>query len=424
MNRLTDLQREDLSSDLLAISFAYPPSSAPRAVQVERLLKRLNFQTLLVCANPDAVKDRSESTGSEDRDNVNIQCLRIPFEPSASHKTLARLSARFSLPIVHKTPDSYNSWRTPVLQALNNIKGDQFKYLVTFGAPMSDHLIGLALKKQLGLPWIAHFSDPWVENPFTSADRLTARVNAFLERKVLQEADRLIFTSNETIDLVFHKYPASWRTKTRVVPHAFDPNLFPEIKIPSSERITIRYLGDFYGPRTPAPLLKALDQMLKSDPEFLRGVKFEFIGNLSASGLNKNEMDSFSRDLIEVRSPVSYLESLALMVEADGLLVIDAPSKRSVFLPSKLIEYIGAQRPIFGMTPPGTAATLIGELGGWVADPGDPQEVYECLQSFITSLRRQRVEEWQGWGHPELRRKFEVTNVAQEFSQIIEEISA
>jgi hypothetical protein len=43
---------------------------------------------------------------------------------------------------------------------------------------------------------------------------------------------------------------------------------------------------------------------------------------------------------------VGYQESLKLMSEADALLVIDAPADQSVFLPSKLIDYIGAGRPI------------------------------------------------------------------------------
>jgi hypothetical protein len=66
---------------------------------------------------------------------------------------------------------------------------------------------------------------------------------------------------------------------------------------------------------------------------------------------------------------VDYKTSLALMESADLLLVIDAPFDQSVFLPSKLVDYIGAQRPIFAITPPGTSAKLVSDLGGMVAHP-------------------------------------------------------
>ena len=35
----------------------------------------------------------------------------------------------------------------------------------TVSFPCSSHLIGYELKKEFGLPWIAHFYDPWVDNP-------------------------------------------------------------------------------------------------------------------------------------------------------------------------------------------------------------------------------------------------------------------
>nr|MBA2734039.1 exosortase/archaeosortase family protein [Acidobacteriota bacterium] len=37
--------------------------------------------------------------------------------------------------------------------------------------------------------------------------------------------------------------------------------------------------------------------------------------------------------LVVVKPPIKYLESLSLMASADGLLVIDAPAEKSVFLP-------------------------------------------------------------------------------------------
>ena len=70
---------------------------------------------------------------------------------------------------------------------------------------------------------------------------------------------------------------------------------------------------------------------------------------------------------------VPYMESLKYISNADVLLLIDAPSiGPSVFLPLKLIEYLGSGNPIFGITPlEGASANLIRKLGGIVVSPDD-----------------------------------------------------
>lgn len=415
------IRTTNLSRHLLAISFAYPPSAAPRAIQVSRLLNSLHFPTLIICADYVDTWTRSDVTLRNDSAGSAVQTLRVPFSRADWDTLFLRAWGRFSLPVINKAPDRYKNWGSRAVHSALSAgsQGRRFDLLVTFGAPMSDHLIGLKLKKRLGLPWVAHFSDPWVDNPFTAADRLTNAVNRSLERKVLSTADRVIFTSDETVDLVFKKYPASWREKARVLPHAFDDSLFAGAPKHES-KITIRYLGDFYGPRTPKPLYDAIRQLLKSKPSLLTDVRFEVIGNL---GVHPEIMaiDGIPVDMISIQPPVPYLESLALMRSADGLLVIDAPAEQSVFLPSKLIDYIGSERPIFGISPPGTATKLIAELGGWIADPSDGATVRDQLAAFIQFLRKVR-EGSASWGVADVRKRFEISTVRTMFADIIDEL--
>jgi hypothetical protein len=127
--------------------------------------------------------------------------------------------------------------------------------------------------------------------------------------------------------------------------------------------------------------------------------------------------------LVVARPTVKYLESLRLMSEADGLLVIDAPAELSVFLPSKLIDYVGAARPVFGITPRGTAAALIRRLGGWVAEPSDAAAVAAALKDFLAFLRG-RSGGAAPWGDPAVRRGFEAASVSEAFAAILREVLA
>ena len=97
------------------------------------------------------------------------------------------------------------------------------------------------------------------------------------------------------------------------------------------------------------------------------------------------------------------------------------PAELSVFLPSKLIDYVGAARPVFGVTPPGAAAALVRRLGGRVADPSDAGAVAAGLKEFVALLRARRGDP-APWGDARVRRSFEATAVARAFAEILREV--
>lgn len=416
--------RDDLAArELLAVSFNYPPAACPRAVQVARLLKHLKVKTTLVCADHGDDKDRVDPTLVREAEAPLARCLRVPFGRSAPRGLLTRVAYRLDLPLVDKSPDQFTPWKPGVLAAVERLL-DEGGYrpdaLATFGSPMSDHLIGLALKRRLGAPWVAHFSDPWVDNPFVPYGRLTREVNRALERRVLSEADRLVFVSEETAELVASGRGRAVAEKTRVVGHAFEPGLFGGPVARDEPGVVVRHLGALYGPRSPAPLFEALRRLSASEPATLAGVRFELVGSDGEGRLEVAGLDALPEGLVVSRPPVKYLESLRLMRESDGLLVIDAPAALSVFLPSKLIDYVGAARPVFGITPKGTAASLVHRLGGWVADPSDAAAVAEALKSFLAFLRENKNAA--AWGEAEARRGFEAPAVAEKFAGILREV--
>src|ERR1700752_4037386 len=407
---------QSIAAKLLALSFYYPPANNPRAVQVSRLLRHSDMRTLLVCADYDQPNERMDHVRASEDSSID-KCLRVPYVENGLQKLSSRFAHRFDLLLSDKRPDKYINWKPAVLRAIEKhfATNEKPDLLVTFGSPMSDHVLGLELKKRYGLAWIAHFSDPWVDNIFKNFNWLTRSINLSLERKVMENADRLVFTSEETIELVMAKYPDELRRKARVLPHAYSGHLYPEQVELDDSQITIRYIGDMYGERTPAPLFAALKGILDTEPELLSNVNVEFVGSLHDLKLNEMGLTELPPGLVTFRNTVTYVESLALMSSADGLLVIDAPADVSVFLPSKLVDYVGAARPIFGITPPGTSATLIRELGGWVADPKRPPEIAEQLMLAVAEIEKWRN---QRWGKAVVRSAYEVTAVVASLEEM------
>jgi glycosyltransferase involved in cell wall biosynthesis len=109
------------------------------------------------------------------------------------------------------------------------------------------------------------------------------------------------------------------------------------------------------------------------------------------------------------------------MAESDLLLVIDGPDDLSVFLLSKLIEYIGAGIPIFGILPPGASANLVERLGGIVADPRDGAAVAAGLLRALELARRHR-ESATPWGNAIVREEFHAKRVAANFARMLDEM--
>ena len=409
------------SPKLLAVSFSFPPSATPRALQVARLLKHLPLSTILVCA--DEQEGARDSTIEPDAEAALSNCLRVSFSVQGWRKQANRVASLFRLPLWNRVPDEYSWWKRRALRAIREQaqKSDHRPDLiVSFGQPMSDHLIGLHLKQIYGVPWLAHFSDPWVDNPFNRYDSLTRQINRSLEHKVIKAADRVVFTSQETVDLVMAKYPPEWRAKVRVLSHSFDPSMSLVAPGEESRTITVRHTGEFYGPRTPKPLITTLRSIISEGLHSLEGVCFELIGQIDPVVLTNLGIEDLPPSLVRFRPPVSYQESCSLAAAANGLLIIDAPATKSVFLPSKLIEYVGVGRPILGITAPGAAANLIKELGGWVADPSSPEAMKRTVVQFLTYLRK--AQQSGPWGNPEVRSRYEAPVVSKSFEMMLREL--
>ena len=110
------------------------------------------------------------------------------------------------------------------------------------------------------------------------------------------------------------------------------------------------------------------------------------------------------------------------MSDADLLLVIDGPDDLSVFLPSKLVEYLGAGTPIFGIVPPGTSARLLARVGAPVADPRQPSDVAKGLREALRLVHARRSEPGrQAWGDPAVRAEFHVDRVRHDVTGMIEQ---
>jgi hypothetical protein len=282
-------------------------------------------------------------------------------------------------------------WTFSAINYLKKIDLNKYDVVLSCSQPHCNHLIGYHLKRKTGKRWIAYFSDPWTDMPWEAYhSKKIADYNLRLEREVISEADFVIFTSKETSDLVMKKYPKEFRNKCGVLTHCFVPEWYDITKstlrsYQHDERIKIIHTGHFYGYRTPMPFFRILSK-LNRESNLADKMQFLFYGNMD------NTYKQFVQErgldnLIKINSAVPYLESLSMMTNADCLLLIDAPLRllsESIFLPSKLIDYLGSYTPVIGITPEkGTSARVIRETGNLFCDVEKENDIYIFIENIL-----------------------------------------
>ena len=385
---------------LLAISYDAPPRLAPQAIQVARQLYHLEADVTLLHAG-----QASTGAGADGFDQYPDFFRRVmPLavaDPGPAWRGLFQRAGMRLLPGYGACPDQFGPWRRRARRsALECIASGGADVLASFGIPMTCHVLALELKRASGVPWVAHFSDLWADHPSHQAGWLERQRNAALERRVIANADCVLFTSTRMLDLVMAKYPAAWRPKSAVLPHAWDRGNVAQSGAPAPGHSgkenncqschVIRHLGACCGARSPQPLFAALGRIAASTPHLLDGVRFELVGPIAPAFLASGAFTSLPPGLVSIRAAVGYRHCLQLARDSAALLVLEAPSAAgSVFLPSKLIDYIGAGRPVWGITPPGAAADLIGQWAGGAhtcADPADLDAVTRMLAARIAVL--------------------------------------
>jgi Glycosyl transferase 4-like domain/Glycosyl transferases group 1 len=359
----------------------------PRATQVSRTARELaaiGWRPTVVCMAP-------RRGGPHWPDGVDmlppagVDLVRIP---SPEEWFPVRVAWRLA-PIVRDWPDSKWPWIKRATRAVTRIAAsDEYAGLLTFGQPWSDHLVGLRAKRATGLPWLAHFSDPWTDSPYISGFDWQRRIWRRMEADVIREADAVVFVTSETADCVMKKYPPEWRGKVAVVPHGYDRRPASSSAERRAGPMRVVHTGRFYaGIRTPAAVLQAI-AVLHARASLVGVLDVLFVGP------HNQEFAALSAALglasvVRFQGRVSQPEAQAAAADADVLLVVDAPSRgASMFLPSKLIDYLPFEKPILGVTPdPGATASLLRRLGCPVAPPDDAAAIASALDALIGHWR-------------------------------------
>jgi len=374
---------------LLIVSYNFPPIQTPESIMAlnsVKFLSRLGYNIIVLSVKSTAKGLKDHSLLSEVPEGVAVHRV------NSLRSIVLRLLHGFSI-----LPDDKVGWIPFALsKGRQLIKQGKIDVLISRSQPPSSHLAALRLKSLTGLPWIASFSDPWAQSPYVRyPSSFVKRFNEYLERKVVMRADRLTFTTGQTKLLMVNKYKTLDPDKIMVVPNSYDPSEFTGEKI-TNDKFTITYAGSFYNIRSPEPLFKAL-QLLNSEENITGKIEVKLIGSI---GSFRHLISEYGlENIVRVIDTIPREDALAHLYGSDVLLSVDAPSQQpSVFLPSKLVEYLPMGKPILAITPEGASADLVRlTKTGIVVSPDNVEEIKDTIKKYYNSYLDSTLEITPDW---------------------------
>ena len=418
---------------ILVVSWFYPPINSSEGLVTYKLLKNSALQYDICMQDSNASWSYGKNEQLPECENVRKICAKSTI--------LA-------------------DWKKEVVLYFQRHK-EEYDIVMTRSMPPESHEIGLEIKKiKPEIKWIASFGDPIANNPFVLKDMqkvppysLQARYvrpmgmremvspkrvlknmlwkrrekrrrepverERHLEEKIITSCNYLIFNNGYQKKYMLNKYSSDMEAKVLVLPHSFDLSLYDEeIAERNSDKIRMVYIGHLDDIRTPHLLFKALVELKKQNADLPDKLEVQFYGNMSAKE-KVFLMDHELLDVVQVKKPVDYKTSLAIMRDSDWLIHIDANLhgilNENIFFAAKLADYIGAKKPIFGITMfDGAGADILRAVNGVITSyTVDEIKNYLYLivyKNYDVEINQENVD------------KFNAVEVAKKFDDFVEAI--
>ena len=249
-------------------------------------------------------------------------------------------------------PDARIGWVKPAVGFLKEyLAKNDMDIVISSGPPHSLHLIGMALKEELGIKWVADFRDPWTTIHYHQSLRLNKRAqkkHLKLESKVLNNSDLVVVTSARTKK----EFQNITSVPIEVISNGYD--ILEKIEPNLDAQFSIAHIGSLLTNRNPELLWEILSELKDENKVFSKNLLIKLVGAVSEDVLESLAVFGLTENY-KTLGYVSHQEAIQIQHDAQVLLLVemDSPETKSI-IPGKLFEYVAANRPILAIGPDGS----------------------------------------------------------------------
>ena len=372
------------------IAFHFPPASISSGIQrtlkFSSYLPELGWEPSVLTVHPRAYDQRSPDQLGDIRASMIVR--RAFALNSARH-----LGIGGHYPLFLGLPDKWASWWLGgVSSGLAMIRALKPHVLWSTFPIATAQMIGLTLNRLTGVPWVADLRDSMTEEHYP-AQKAVRAVYRWLERKTVEHAAKVVFTSPGTVEMYSRRYREVRGDRWAIIQNGYDEENFRSAASMAatarrSPPVTLVHSGILYpAERDPTQFydavaeLKAAGKISASRLRIvLRGTRYD---SVFGPEIERRDIG----DIVKLEPPIGYEAALSEMLTADGLLIFQAANCNHQ-IPAKLYEYFRARRPVFALTDP------IGDTAGEMRHAGLPAiaplddrgKIAATLLAFVASI--------------------------------------
>tara|TARA_R110002051_G_scaffold283550_1_gene345364 strand:+ start:4049 stop:6214 length:2166 start_codon:yes stop_codon:yes gene_type:complete len=348
-----------MTKKILVVSWHFPPYKSSSAFNLFKRLKDTGYEyDVLQIRRAD--KPDNDGMFSFSSSRFNRYEIEIPSEDARNVES--------RMHFINKVLEFYH-----ILKVKNH-----YSAVISHSHEIASHMAAMAIKNSNpNLRWVASFGDPIAANPFNESYNFPMlEEDSQTEIDVLQQADRIVVTNKYQRDLVRSTQKQYIdENKFFILPHCFDERMYlnsaetVENTVNNDRVFRFMHVGMLYKyKRTAEPFMLAAQRLLQKHPELKDLFTVEFYG--ANDSYIKAATDYDLADIVSFKGNLSYLDSLAVMKNADCLLLRDADFsdqgiQHTPFYPGKLADYMGAKKPIVAVTmAQGCVPDMLAKIGG------------------------------------------------------------
>ena len=365
--------------------FPQPIVGALRMTEWCRLLPQFGWTPTVLCrcygyvATPEQLADKVHP-------DVEVRYLNPPRDDLQSSDVREEASLPWYKRLAKSTsispwlvPDpTIMFWRSAVRKVKDVVDEIKPDVILTTSPRHSTHQVGLSLSREMSIPWVADFRDPYlIDTRFQPRGLTRFRLSAH------RRFERAIFTQSA---MTVHAIPvyARWarmaypfaRDRTRILTNGYSPELEQALIEPvlsPGGRKSIRVIG-WPGDAAAIDLASAIST-LGGDH---RDVELRFVGRPPTT---LKQIEHLLGDRVVATGRLGHDLALRQLAGADVLIcLLDLERAKSKRLSSKLFEYLAAGKPIIIVNPTRPDRQLVRRKRGIeLLEHPDPRQLGEAI---------------------------------------------
>lgn len=320
-------------------------------------------------------------------------------------------------------PDARKFWVKPSVRFLSDfLNHHKIDALVTTGTPHSAHLIGLQLKKKLGITWVADFRDSWTNIDFYDALKLGRRADRIhhkMEKTVLEQADAVTVVApgmvQEFGEIVNRDYV--------VITNGYDEEdtLESQAIKPDRTHFTLAHIGSLTKTRNAENLWKVLSELTVENQDFAEKLEIKNVGKIDGDIVGSMEKNG----LTSLVKRVDYIPHQEVIVEQKKAAVLILLSNHTpntkLMIQGKLFEYLASGRPIVCIGPPdGDTAKILqhtncGNVFDFNETKGLKKEILRLFNEFLVGKETAKCKDVQ---------QFERKNLTEKMAGVLDKVTS